>query len=85
MTRQNCIDLLLNLKSEDLTKEQHPNKQGKMYLRLFIVGRKSYIDFNFDYPEYDQVSVFANRRKHLRKYMYFHELKPMLIKIGLIN
>lgn len=85
MTRQECIDLLLNLGAEDLTKEKHPNKIGKMYLRVFIKYPKSYIDFNFDYPEYDKVYVFANRRKHLRKYMNFCDVKILISSIVFEN
>lgn len=80
--RENCIDLLLNLGAEDLTHIEHPNKEGKKYLRLKRKG-SSYIDFNFDYAPHEKVSVTANRRLKKRGYMAFDEIKPMLTEMGI--
>ena len=81
--REECIELLLNLGAEDLTHIRHPNKIGKKYLRLCIKNL-SYVSFNFDYQEYNEVSVWANRRHRTRGYMQFHEIKPMLSDMGLL-
>ena len=85
MTRNECIDLLLSYGTKDLTSEKHPNKKGKLYLRLFLKGKNSSVDFNFDYYEYKQVSVFANRRKDIRKQMFFSEIKNLLVELGFMK
>jgi hypothetical protein len=81
--REECISCLLKLGAEDLTAIKHPNKLHKKYLRLRVKDT-SWIDFNFDYPEYQEVSVRANRRNSPKGEMKFSEVKPMLKEIGFL-
>jgi len=83
MNREKAIEMLLNMGCDDLTEIMHPGKKEKRYLR-YNFNNTSYIDFEFDYKEYDKVSVLANR-KHISGYLTFTELQNLLVKLDLIN
>ena len=78
--RDELIKLLLELGAEDLTKVMHPNKIGKCYLNLPI-SKKDYISFNFDYKEYNKVSVFS-KKLNINEFIPIRELKMFLFKNG---
>ena len=80
--REKCIKMLLDLGAEDLTKEMHPNKMGKCFLKL-QVAKGSYINFNFDYKEYETVHVYCKKR-NISEYMKFSDVKMFLIKQGVV-
>ena len=80
--RERCIKMLLDLGAEDLTKERHPNKIGKCFLKL-QVAKGSYLEFNFDYPEYKTVSVYSKKR-NINEFIPFEDVKRFLINQGVI-
>ncbi len=78
--RKEIIRLLLDLGAKDLTKEMHPNKNGKCYLKLPVANGGN-ISFNFDYKEYDEVSVYSKKLK-INEYVPILKLKMFLFKLG---
>lgn len=82
--RQECIDLLLKLGAQDLSEIQHPNKPQKKYLQ-FNFSKSSFISFNFDYPEYDTVSIHHSTKIKYRGYKNFSEVKQILLELGLVE
>ena len=78
--RDELIKLLLDLGAEDLTKVIHPKKNDKRYLKLPLAGGGN-IGFNFDYKEYDEVSVYS-KKLHISKYIPIPKLKMFLFKLG---
>ena len=78
--RDELIKLLLELGAEDLTAVMHRNKRGKKYLKLpFKKG--GYVSFNFDYKEYNEVSVFSEKL-NIKEYIHIRKLKFFLFEIG---
>ena len=80
--RKECIEMLKDLGSKDLTEEYHPNKKGKCYLSL-EVAKGSYINFNFDYKEYEEVKVYSKKR-NINEEIKISQVKQFLVDQGII-
>ena len=76
MNRQEAIEMLINLGCKDLTTQIHPRKLNKYYFRYHI-GGGSVMDFNIDYPAYNELWVHA-RRRNIDKQIKFADLPSFL-------
>ncbi len=76
MNRQEAIEMLIDLGCKDLTAEIHPRKLNKYYFRYHI-GGGSVMDFNIDYPAYNELWVHA-RLRNIDKQIKFEDLPSFL-------
>ena len=80
--REDAILLLISIGCKDLTKQFHPKKRDKKFFRYYI-SKSSHMSFDFDYPEYEEIKVYANRR-HIQTDVLFRDLPIFLKQQGII-
>lgn len=83
MNRDQAIQTLIEIGCKDLTSEMHPRKLNKYYFR-YTVARGTIIDFNIDYPAYNEFFVHC-RKRNIDKQITFSELPAFLSEMKIIN